>query len=61
MQAAGSRVAGVPIPDANNVIATYPVVAIKGSKNLELANAFIAYVVSSAGQSTLATLGFQHA
>ena len=61
VQAAGSKVQGVPIPDADNVIATYPIVAVKGSKSLDVADAFIAYVVSAAGQSTLATFGFQHA
>ena len=58
IQAAGSKVAGVPIPAADNVIATYPIVAVKGSSNLTVANAFIAYVMSATGQSTLATYGF---
>lgn len=56
--AAGSKVQGVPIPAADNVIATYPIVAVKGTKNLAVANAFIAYLLSPAGQSTLATFGF---
>ena len=61
VKAAGRKVQGVPIPDSYNVVATYPLVAVKGSKNLDVANAFITYVVSAAGQSTLATFGFQHA
>jgi molybdate transport system substrate-binding protein len=56
--AAGNKVQGVQIPTANNVIATYPIVAVKGTKNLVVANAFIAYVVSATGQSTLASFGF---
>jgi molybdate transport system substrate-binding protein len=56
--AAGSKVQGVQIPTANNVIATYPLVAVKGTKSLAVANAFIAYVLSATGQSTLATFGF---
>jgi len=56
--AAGNKVSGVPIPTADNVIATYPIVAVKGSSNLAVANAFIAYVLSTAGQSTLASFGF---
>ena len=56
--AAGNKVQGVQIPTANNVIATYPIVAVKGTKNLAVANAFIAYVVSATGQSTLASFGF---
>jgi molybdate transport system substrate-binding protein len=58
ISAAGSKVQGVPIPAANNVIATYPIVAVKGTKNSDVANAFIAYVLSATGQSTLATFGF---
>jgi molybdate transport system substrate-binding protein len=56
--AAGSKVQGVPIPAADNVIATYPIVAVKGTKNSEVANAFIAFVLSATGQSSLATFGF---
>lgn len=58
VKAAGSRVQGVPIPDAYNVFATYPLAAIKGTKNVDVANAFIAFVLSRTGQSTLGTYGF---
>ena len=58
VKAAGSKVTGVPIPDAVNVIATYPIVAVKGAKNPNLANAFIAYVLSADGQATLQSFGF---
>jgi molybdate transport system substrate-binding protein len=58
VKAAGSKVTGVPIPDSVNVIATYPIVAIKGTKSSALANAFIAYVLSAAGQATLESFGF---
>jgi molybdate transport system substrate-binding protein len=58
IQAAGSKVAGVPIPPADNVIATYPIVAVKGTRYMDVANAFIDYVVSATGQSTLSTFGF---
>ena len=51
----------VPIPAAYNVVATYPLVSVKGTKNSAVANAFIAYVLSSAGQSTLESFGFLHA
>jgi molybdate transport system substrate-binding protein len=56
--AAGRKVAGVQIPAANNVIATYPIAAVKGTANSPVADAFITYVLSSRGQSTLATFGF---
>jgi len=58
VRAAGSKVTGVPIQDSVNVIATYPIVAVKGSKNSSLANAFIAYVLSADGQVTLQSFGF---
>jgi len=56
--AAGSKVQGVQIAAANNVIATYPIVAVKGTASSVVANAFIAYVLSNQGQSRLATFGF---
>jgi molybdate transport system substrate-binding protein len=56
--AAGSKVAGVPIPDADNVIATYPIVTVKGSTNVRAANAFIAFVLSATGQAKLQSFGF---
>jgi molybdate transport system substrate-binding protein len=56
--AAGSKVQGVQIPTANNVIATYPIVAVKGSTNSSAANAFITYVLSTTGQSKLGSFGF---
>ena len=59
IKAAGSKVAGVPIPDSDNVVATYPMVAVKGSRHGEIDRAFIAYVRSPAGQSILASFGFQ--
>ncbi|HEY3195897.1 MAG TPA: molybdate ABC transporter substrate-binding protein [Candidatus Dormibacteraeota bacterium] len=58
VSAAGSRVQGVQIPDSVNVIATYPIVAIKGTRNADLAKAFIAYVLSADGQSKLQSFGF---
>jgi molybdate transport system substrate-binding protein len=56
--AAGSKVQGVPIPAANNVIATYPIAAVKGTKSADVDTAFIDYVLSPTGQSTLASFGF---
>jgi molybdate transport system substrate-binding protein len=56
--AAGNKVAGVPIPAANNVIATYPMVVVKGTSNAAAAYAFMGYVVSVTGQTALASFGF---
>ena len=58
VKVAGSKVQGVPIPDTYNVIGTYPLVAVKGTKSPDVANAFIAYVLSARGQSALQSFGF---
>ena len=56
--AAGAKVQGVPIPDQDNVVATYPIVAVKATANAASASAFIAYVLSAAGQAKLQSFGF---
>jgi molybdate transport system substrate-binding protein len=56
--AAGNKVQGVPVPDPDNVIATYPIVAVKATTNAAAANAFVAYVLSAAGQAKLQSFGF---
>jgi molybdate transport system substrate-binding protein len=60
VKAAGTKVTGVPIPDQYNVVATYPIVVVKGSKGGP-ADSFISYVLSTSGQSRLESFGFQHA
>jgi molybdate transport system substrate-binding protein len=57
MSAAG-RVTGVNIPEQQQVVARYPVAVVKDSKNKALAHRFVGYLVSPAGQSTLAEFGF---
>ncbi len=59
VRAAGTKVTGVPIPDADNVVATYPIVEVKGAKNSAAAAAFITFVLSAEGKAKLATFGFQ--
>jgi molybdate transport system substrate-binding protein len=46
------------IPSELNVIAKYPVASIIGSPNAELANKFIAYVLSDEGKAVLKKWGF---
>ena len=48
----------IAIPDALNVIAVYPIAAVKDSPNLALAQAFVDYVLSSDGQAVLTKYGF---
>ena len=54
----GSRVGQLDIPDTLNVIASYPIAPVKGSKNTELAQAFIDLVLSPKGQEVLAKHNF---
>ena len=48
----------IDIPDAVNVIASYPVAAVTDG-NADAANAFITYLLSTEGQATLTSFGFQ--
>lgn len=48
----------IDIPEENNIVAKYPLAALTISRNPELAQAFIAYVLSSEGQSVLQKWGF---
>jgi molybdate transport system substrate-binding protein len=48
----------VEIPADANVIAEYPITALAGSEVPELANEFVDYVLSPAGQATLEKWGF---
>ena len=52
------KVARLDIPDALNVIASYPVAPVKDSPHLELAQAFIGLVLSPEGQGILAKYNF---
>jgi molybdate transport system substrate-binding protein len=58
VKAAGDKAVGVEIPDALNVVATYPIAVTKAAKNMGTADAFVAFVLSEAGQEILAAAGF---
>jgi molybdate transport system substrate-binding protein len=53
-----SQVGSIPIPAPYNQIATYPIAVTKSSHNAAVAQAFVNYVLSSAGQSVLTQDGF---
>ena len=55
---AGDKVTGVDFPEAKEAVNTYPIAALKGSANVELAQKFIAYVTGEAGQKVLDQAGF---
>jgi molybdate transport system substrate-binding protein len=54
----GGKVGQLEIPDALNVIASYPIAPVEASKNQELAQAFIDLVLSPDGQDLLAKYNF---
>ncbi|HET9728655.1 MAG TPA: molybdate ABC transporter substrate-binding protein [Acidimicrobiia bacterium] len=58
VKGAGNAVAGIGIPANENAIATYPIAALKDASNTALAQAFVDYVLSTAGQHTLQSFAF---
>ena len=59
VSAAGSKVTGVPIPDGVNASTEYPIAPVSKSSNGSLAQAFVAYVLSPAGQAVLTADKFE--
>ncbi len=57
--AAGTKVKGVTIPASENASTLYPIATISSSKHKSEAQAFVAYVLSPAGQQVLAAAGFE--
>jgi molybdate transport system substrate-binding protein len=49
---------GVAIPDADNVIAAYPIATLDASGNADAADAFVKFVRSPRGQNVLGRFGF---
>lgn len=61
VKAAGSKVSGVTIPAADNVVATYPIAPVKAAAQLQAGDRFVAFVISPEGQAKLEEYGFQAA
>lgn len=57
-QAAADKLTMIPIPDAQNVIASYPLAVVKGAKQSALGQKFVDYVLSPAGQTIMKKWGF---
>ena len=53
-----SKVQVITIPDSVNVLAQYPIGILSGSQNAQLAQSFINFVTSPAGQAILLKYGF---
>jgi molybdate transport system substrate-binding protein len=58
VHAAGTKVTGVTIPEAQNASTSYPIATLTGSRNAAAARAFVDYVLSADGQKVLAAAGF---
>ncbi len=56
--AAGDKAQGVTIPDAQNVVAIYPIAVVSATKNPVTAQAFVDFVTGPAGQGVLTAAGF---
>ena len=50
--------AGVPIPDAQNVVVTYPVAVVRTAANRDRAEAFVARLLGPSGRAALSARGF---
>jgi molybdate transport system substrate-binding protein len=59
VMAAGTKVKGVTIPASDNASTLYPIATISSSKHKSIAQAFVAYVLSPAGQQVLTAAGFE--
>jgi molybdate transport system substrate-binding protein len=55
---AGDQVKQIAIPGSDRQVTTYPIVALKQSKNADLAQKFVDLVTGTTGQQVLARAGF---
>jgi molybdate transport system substrate-binding protein len=59
VMAAGTKVKGVTIPASENASTVYPIATISNSKYQSIAQAFVAFVLSSNGEQVLSAAGFE--
>lgn len=57
--AAAGEIDGIGIPDADNVLATYPIAVVTASDEAAAAQSFVDLVLSSEGRQILRSFGFQ--
>jgi len=56
--AAGDAVQGIEFDESDEAVNTYPIVALKDSAAADVAQAFVDYIASEAGQKVLSAAGF---
>ena len=58
VMSAARRVTGVDIPEGQQVVARYPVVTLRDSRNQRLSSLFVGFLLGSDGQRVLDSFGF---
>ncbi|WP_138445447.1 molybdate ABC transporter substrate-binding protein [Sinomonas susongensis] len=58
VKGARGKVSGVTFPESSSAVNSYPIVALKASKNAALAQAFVDFVRGAQGQKVLGDAGF---
>ena len=58
VKGAAGKVKGVPFPEAASAVNTYPITALRGGREKNLAQAFLDEVTGADGQKVLADAGF---
>jgi molybdate transport system substrate-binding protein len=58
VMSAASRVAGVDIPEQQQVVARYPVATLRDSRNQRLSSLFVEFLLGPDGQRVLGSFGF---
>lgn len=58
VKTAGDKIKGIPFPESDQAVNTYPIATVGTSQNKELAAAFIATVTGSEGKKVLSDAGF---
>ena len=58
VKGAAGKVKGVPFPESAAAVNTYPITALRGSRNKDLADAFLEEVTGAEGEKVLADAGF---
>ena len=56
--AASGSVIIIPVPEAHNVVAGFPIAVLRGSKRQETAAGFVEFILSAPGQEILRSHGF---